>query len=501
MIATRAEAITPMRGTSRLTVVGLGFMVVAIALLSGTLETLDRPTVAVVWGGLALAAYCAGLLCLVGSALYRDLGLARWKIGPWILLWCGVAFGICTVTWSQPQNGTPAQIAVSSVLRALWLIAVGMSGWAFGYLVGPGHSARRVASRAVGRLGKRFAAEVRSPAAPWILCAIGIAASLALTATTGVFGYIGDPSSLVSSATSYGGILGALGLCGSLALSAAALQVFRERLRGARITLLALLLVELAFGVAQGNKENFIVAVLAVVIPFSGARRRLPKIMVIASILVFLVIIIPFNHAYRDTARQGSNTLSPSQAVSVAPGILKQTVIDQSVVTILPESIDYLMQRIRQIDSTAIIVQRTPDQFGFLSPVGLVEGPIAGMVPRSIWSNKPINLTGYQFSQEYFGLPSTAYTSTAETTVGGLYMYGGWITVVVGMFLLGCAVRLLDDVLDVRANPHAIFPVLLLFPSLVEGQENWQTILAAIPGIMFVWLLAVVLTFRARRRT
>ena len=68
-----------------------------------------------------------------------------------------------------------------------------------------------------------------------------------------------------------------------------------------------------------------------------------------------------------------------------------------------------------------------------------------------------------------------------------------------GMFLLGCGVRLLDDVLDVRVNAHAIFLVLLLFPSLVNGEDDWATFLAGIPVTVVIWLLALAFTFRARR--
>jgi hypothetical protein len=158
------------------------------------------------------------------------------------------------------------------------------------------------------------------------------------------------------------------------------------------------------------------------------------------------------------------------------------------------------MQRIREIDSVAIIVQRTPQQISFRSPLQLIEGPLAGIVPRLLWPGKPLNLTGYEFSREYFGEPSTVYTSTSDTFVGGLYLYGGWLPMLAGMFLLGCVVRLLDDQLDVRANRHGIFLVLLLFPQLVTSESDWGTILSSIPATAFVWLLAIVVTFgRAQR--
>ena len=487
--------------TSRLAIAGVAFAVAAVAALDETLGTSDRPTTAVIWGALALGGYAACLLCFAGAARWAGLGLARWKFGAWILLWYLAAFGIASVTWSQrPTVGVPGEIAVSSVLRALWLVAVGMTAWAIGYFIGPSQLARGLATQGMGTLRGRFAPEVRSLAAPWILYAIGIGARLASTATTGQLGYVGDAAAAVSTASGYQGILSALSLCAPLAVAAASLQVFRERLPGARTTLAVLFLVELAFGAAAGGKQSFVIAVLAVVIPFAAARRRPPAVALIAFAFIFLAVVIPFNHAYRNTVRQGSVTLAPGQAINAAPGILRQVVTGQSLVTLLPDSLDYLAQRIREIDSPAIIVQRTPGQIPFRSPLQLVEAPIAGMVPRAIWPGKPIVVTGYRFSQEFFGLPSTVYTSTADTEIGGLYLYGGWIPVIVGMFLLGCGVRLLDDVLDVRANPHAIFLVLLIFPSLVKGEDDWESLLASVPATLFIWLLATALTFRARRR-
>ena len=107
---------------------------------------------------------------------------------------------------------------------------------------------------------------------------------------------------------------------------------------------------------------------------------------------------------------------------------------------------------------------------------------------------------GYEFSQTYYELPATVYTSSAITPVGDLYLHGGWIPVIVGMFLLGCGVRLLDDVMDVYGNPHSVFLFLLLFPSLVKQEDDWVGMLAGIPATLLIWLFAIYLTFRKRER-
>lgn len=484
---------------SRQVIIGLFLLAAALILFGGALAVSAEPARAVLWGAVALGCYAGGFLCLTRAGRGAGLGLASWKFGSWILLWDGLTFGLASVTWTGPQMSIAAEISVSSVLRAMWLIAVGMTFWMVGYFVGPGQPLRRGAVRGIGSLGDLLSDTVRSRSAPWVLYAVGTAGRLATTITTGRFGYVGDVSSAVRAATGYGQILGDLSLLAPLAVAAAALQVYRERLPGTRITLAILFLTELAFGAAAGGKESFVIAVLAVVIPMCAAHHRVPKVAVVACVLVFLAIIIPFNETYRSVARSGSVTLSPSEAISEAPAILRQTLLGNNLLTVMPDSAIYLLQRMREIDNPAIIMQRTPGQIPFSSSVQLIEAPLVDIVPRAVWPAKPILATGYQFSQQYYDLPSTLYTSSAITPIGDLYRHGGWIPVIVGMFMLGCGIRLLDDVLDIHTNPHAIFLVLLLFPLLVNSEDDWVTFLAGIPGTIVVWIVAIALTFRRRR--
>ncbi len=341
-----------LRATSPRTVVS-GFVLVAAAcvLCYEALATSDRPSLAVVWGGVALAAYTAGLLCLIIASQGAGSGIVRWKIGPWMLLWYAAVFGVATVTWSRPQTtGVVSEIAIGSVLTALWMMAVGISAWIFGYLVGPGQVLVRAGNRAMAAL-------VRQPV-----------------------------------------------------------------------------------------------------------------------------------------------NLTPSQGVATAPSLLEQTVTSGESVSVAVGSIDYLVQRIREIDNVAIVVQRTPKQLHFVSPFQLAEAPVIDMIPRAIWPGKPILATGYQFSQEFYELPASVYTSSTDTMVGGLYWHGGWISVIIGMAIFGGIVRLLDEILDARANPHAIFLLLLLFPALMGGETDWSALLGALPTTLFVWLLSIAIIFRSRRR-
>jgi hypothetical protein len=501
MIAGAEELRKPPAIASRIAVLGFAIAAIACVLYYEALATSGQPTVAVIWAGVALATYIVALLCLTGASNGVGIGIVRWKIGPWMLLWYAVTFGLATVTWSQPQTGgVTGEIAVPSVLRAVWMLTVGISAWFVGYMAGPGQLVMHAGHRAVRALGNRFTGEVRSLAAPWILYAIGIAARLLTAASTGIFGYVGNASSAVSTASGYQGMLGALALCAPLGVAAAALQVFRDSTKGARITLTVLFLTEVGFGVAAGNKENFVIAVLAVIISFGAAHRRLPRIAITGVIITFLVVVIPFNQSYRSAVRQGTVTLTPSQGVATAPTILKETLTNGDMAGVVVDSLDYMTQRIREIDNVAIVVQRAPAQVPFASPLQLIEQPVIGMIPRAVWPGKPILATGYQFGQIFYELPPSVYTSTPDTMAGGLYWHGGWISVIFGMALFGAAVRLLDNILDVRTNPHAILLVLLLFPTLIGGETDWSALLGTVPAILFVWLVSIAILFRPKWR-
>lgn len=472
----------------------------AIMLLWEAVASSDRPTRAVVWGGLALAVYATGLLCLVGVAQGVGLGLALWRFGPWILVWYALAYGLAATAWSQPQVGTTVgMITLSSILIALWLVAVGMTAWVLGYFVGPGRPMHRLVDNGVQALARRFGRDVRSPATPWLLYTIGSAARLAMAVTTGQFDYLGQTPTALSNVASYQQILSLLTLCAPIALAAAALQVFQERLPKARVTLIVLFLIEIAISATSGLKMNFLLAVLAIIVPWSASHRRLPKLPAAIAVLAFLLIVIPFNQAYRSTIHSGSTTLTSMQAINAAPDVLRQTIASNGLGGAFSGSYEYLLERMQDIADSAIILQKTPGQFGYLSPAQLIITPLSAFVPRAIWPSKPVSDSMYQVSQEYYDQPASEYTAAGITPVGDLYRYGGWVTVVFGMFVLGCFVRLLDNVMNIRENPHTIFLVLILYPNVVVAESGWTVIFTLIPSTLFIWLLAVALTFRARR--
>lgn len=500
MTITKSELLPDFNRRHRWAITGAISFAVAFGLLFRALSVSAWPSQMVVWDGLALAAYTFGLLCVVGALQRSEVGFARWKFGPWILIWYIFAYGIASISWSQPQVSitTVSMITLPSVLQALWLVAVGLTAWFIGYLVGPGSPMKGVTSNGIRRVSSYYTSDVRSLYAPWILYAIGTAARFGFAATTGRYDYIGDTASSVSATTSYGQILNALGVCAQFAVVAAALQVFRERKPAARMTLLVLVISELAISLISGYKYNFLNVALEIAIPYSVASKRLPKATLVSACLIFVIIITPFTASYRNVVKSGHTVLTSSQAVQKAPAVLRQTLNMSAVITAVPSSIDYLVNRVQEIDAVAVIRQLTPGQVPYVSPAQLVEIPLIGFVPRAIWHNKPLQLQMYQVSQEYYDQPATVYTAAGITPIGDLYRHGGWIPVIAGMLFLGCMIRLLDDVLDIRRNPQVIYLLVVLYPTVVVAESGWIAIFSGIPLTVMVWLFALAITFRRR---
>lgn len=449
------------------------------------------------FGAVALGAFCAGLLALMSAvAGYDGLGLRAWRIGPWSLAYGAFAFGLATISWIGPQTGTAAQVLPGSVLRALWLIAVAMALFAIGYCAVP-RVARSLGRRVNGAVAARFTDDVRGPGVSWILFGAGAVGQLGVAVTSGHLGYVGLGATPQAAVAGYSQFLALLGECVPLAVAVAALRAYRTRRPGAWATLAVLFPGAIVAGAVAGGKTSFIVAVLAVAIPRTMIRGRIPAGLLVAAVAFFLLVVIPFNQDYRAAAR-GAVMLSTRQAVAAAPAIAGQVLTSDLSPPVLMQSADYLAQRIRTIDSPAIIMQRTPGQIPYSSPGQLAVSPVIDLVPRILWPGKPVLNVGYQMSQEYYQLPPQVYTSSAITPEGDLYRHGGWVVLIAGMFLLGCGARVVDEVADLRRGAHGMFLIILLFPGLVQAATDCATLLAGIPATALLWLGAVALSFRRR---
>ena len=153
-----------------------------------------------------------------------------------------------------------------------------------------------------------------------------------------------------------------------MAVAAAALQVHRESEPGARVTLTVLFLAEITSGAIAGGKESFIVAALAVAIPFVVARRKIHKAPHIRG-----PGLLPGYRPVQSGVSQ--HRPQPVRAAVCQPGDRHgagrpagRRLALGDIACVFCSSADSILTRIREIEIPAIIVQRTPTQISFENP-------------------------------------------------------------------------------------------------------------------------------------
>jgi hypothetical protein len=476
----------------------LATVAAALLLPEGLLPFTERTRV-------AFAAVAVAILCIAALQLVRALpgtydGIARWRIGPWYLIWTAIAFGVASLTWLRPATGAARMIRLDSVALALTLVGGSVLVWTVGYLVGPTRPLRRVASGAVAVLLKGTVPAIRGIGAAWILYGVGSCARLVTAMAEGRFGYIGDPSTLVSSAKPYAQVLNTLAAAAVFGIAVAAYDAFTTGRLSTRLTLALLVSVEVVAGAISGGKQTFIMAALAVLIPYGAVRRRVSVRFLVVSTLLFLWIVMPFNAAFRPVVRGAESTMTPAEAVAAAPGVLADVVYPDDPASVLPTSMWALLHRIRLIDSVAITAQMTPRTIAYRSPAEFAVAPVVALIPRAVWPDKPIIANGYRFSQEYYGLPSTVYTSSAPTPFGDLYRHGGLLVLLIGMLVLGACCRLFDTMFRPEADPRAMFFLIMFLPLVVKSEVDVYSMIVAVPASVVAAAVGAQLACRPRGR-
>lgn len=449
----------------------------------------------IVLRSVALTLECAGALMLVGARYGRSYGLGQIRLGPWYVAWTGLTLGLLTTTWAAPQVGLVAQIGRASVLEALKVVSFVVAIWTVGYILGLGPAAT-AAARNFGRLaasGSDF--RLRSPRVPWILVCGATAARLVLLAT-GQYGYLGNVSERVSGSTAFAHPLSMVANLGVAGLMVAVADLGRHggARRGACVA--ALFLIEIAFALISGMKGQFTITVASACVAYVVTRKRLPVRWLCVAAVIFVVVVIPFNASYRNLVRGPDSHLGTNAALRAAPELLSQTVSSREPDD--SESVGlttYLSARLRGIDSIAVVLQRTPDIVPNRDMEELLLAPVLTIIPRVLWTDKPVITSGYTFNQDYYGTDPSLYTAAAISPIADLYRYGGILVLAVGMFILGGFSRLVDDTMHPVADPRYLLvfvPVMLL---IVTHERPYSSILASLPLELGISLLVCRFAF------
>jgi hypothetical protein len=426
------------------------------------------------------------LACVLPPVALRR-SLPWYSPGPIYAVLTLVVLGIGSLTWlGSPPPGVPIGLGQEWIARALVISALAMVCYWCGYMVVP----RKPIIERVAPPRR-----LTPPSVLGALYGLGLTFDLLLM-NAGAFGYLSvygaSPSVPTWAQWAY-----VLGLLTNVSLVVTAMHAFGNRSRPHRFLLAALLIVQFALGFLSGYKGQIIWPGLIVLFVYIYYRERFPRWLIIAGLIIIL-ILIPANLLYRfQSTEAGLSGVEP--LVNRASSALSLTVslpLSQRIQTVF----QWAIGRSRDIDSIALILQRTPTPNPYLHGRYLILAPAAAVVPRLLWPSKPTYDLGLVFSQQYLGLPAEYHTSTPVTHIGDLFMNFGIPGVFGGMLVVGLLQALLFRWFVRRSDSQAFLVYAIILLAIAANETDLgSTLINTIRNGLLALLIARLLFGRRTR--
>ncbi len=382
----------------------------------------------------------------------------------------GLYLGVSSLAWTSQgfvPSSVRSQISQTSVLHALQLAAGGILAWLVGW-----SWPKRGAGRSTMKRGMltdmldRLSGALPSRAVLWKVYMVGIIARLAVIGA-GSFAYI--TSDLNRAVSNPNPILGLLARLDGLTILAILLMLARTieipEDRSARVTVAVMVASEVGFALLSGTKMGLFLRMMCLAWGVRVMSGRIPwKIITVSGLL--LVPFLMFTTLYRNEVRSSNRTVvTASGAAALLIPTAGKVVTESNFVTARETAASFVMRRFRGIDGVAIVVQKSPNEIAYIplnQSIGIIP---ASLVPRIIWSGKPVYVEGLAFARQYFGQDSQSFNSLTPTVIGDLYRRGGVVSVLLGMFTLGLLGRKVSLIALIGQYPRRF---VLLAPVAVE---------------------------------
>jgi hypothetical protein len=248
---------------------------------------------------------------------------------------------------------------------------------------------------------------------------------------------------------------------------------------------------------AFGGKTPILLALYAVMAARHYAKRRLSVPVLAAGIVVAVLVVFPTVNAFRVPSERAlaGNSADPS-----IEGFASRVVAIPSLFSGMRASeyaqfaAESVLGRANGIDSLAVIM-KYGDAIDLGNPAAYWQIPLYAFVPRAVWHDKPVILTGTEFAR-LFVTPSEEglreFPSIGVFHIGDLYASFGGSGVLIGMCLLGFLFRVVYHLFDPARSPDLgmKFVYIVLLWGIVNGFESdIPTIYGNLLKSLAIWIL------------
>jgi hypothetical protein len=211
----------------------------------------------------------------------------------------------------------------------------------------------------------------------------------------------------------------------------------------------------------QGSKAITIVLVAVPIMAFWYTRRRLPWKTLTALGIVVVFGVFPFYNLFR--------SLDPYMPQDMRVELTYKTLASQTAGEYTERSIIAFQERMALVNSVAVVLRDVGRWVPYAHGETIFGPTLAFMVPRALWPDKPMFVTGRDFGRRFrvVGIVDKQ-TSIAPTVLGELYWNFSVPGILVGMFVFGLCMRLLyrrygegEGVAPLRRAGHMTLLVLI----------------------------------------
>jgi hypothetical protein len=314
--------------------------------------------------------------------------------------------------------------------------------------------------------------------------------------------YLGEFDGIVNGATEVTSVTFVLGILSTLAQYAAcALALYVAAGDGRpwlRFVLWAGVLPLAALqSLAFGGKTPILLALYAVMAARHYAKRRLSVPVLAAGVVVAVLVVFPTVNAFRVPSERmlaGSATDLTVQGFASRVAAIPSLFAGMRVSEYTQFAAESVLGRANGIDSLAVIM-KYGDAVDLGNPDAYWQIPLYAFVPRAVWHDKPVILTGTEFAR-LFVTPSEEglreYPSIGVFHVGDLYASFGGSGVLIGMCILGFLFRVVYQLFDPARSPDLgmKFVYIVLLWGIVNGFESdIPTIYGNLLKSLAIWIL------------
>jgi hypothetical protein len=452
------------------------------------------------WGVVSVLLAVTGSLCAV-SATHHARRSGLFLPVSFIGLWA-VAFGLASLAWRHPEDNVrtlsrglrleslPLGLAVASVALLAWTV-----GYCFVRLRLPRAAVSSLRRWSTGS-AERLASVSYSLKRIALVYFVGVAARLALLAL-GRYSYITtDLQAAITQSNPIAAAFNQLEFLTTVALLLLAYTRFKTDGRLSGWLLGTALTIEFAFGLISGMRSFILFRLIGVAVTYFLIRRRLPVFACLA-VAGILTLLSPFTEAYRDGVRtENRTTVTASDAVELVPLLLTSTFRELPLSDFALGPFRFVTQRLRFVDEVAIVGQRTPSEIPYIPPSETFLDGATVLVPRVIWSGKPVYTVGIQYARDFWKQPLSLVSARSPTYPGEAYYRGGWAGVILLMALLGALMAAVNSALSPTLYSAAIPMFVVAWTQLVSLEGS----LILLPAGLVQSLLLTALAMRWTRQ-